>query len=87
MARVIGPEKLGYERLQALGAPCPLLVRTVRKGAHNRPWTTIRRNLLGLEVIAAKHTEAAYGAALLARNGIMTIAHNPSVISHDKTIL
>jgi sugar (pentulose or hexulose) kinase len=80
-------EKLGYERLQALGAPCPLLVRTVGKGAHNRPWSTIRRNLLGLEVIAAKHTEAAYGTALLARNGIMKLAHNPSVISHDKTIL
>ncbi len=70
-------EKLGYEQMEALGAPSPRLVRTVGRGAHNQPWTKIRRNQLGIEVIAATHTEAAYGTALLARNGIINIDTQP----------
>jgi hypothetical protein len=32
-------------------------------------WTHIRRRLLGVPVARAAHTEAAYGCALLARDG------------------
>jgi len=60
-------EQRGYERLAALGAPYPERVISVGGGAGNVPWTTIRRQMLGVPVAAARHQEAAYGAALLAR--------------------
>ncbi len=60
-------EQRGYERLAALGAPYPERVISVGGGAGNAPWTIIRRRMLGVPVTAARHQEAAYGAALLAR--------------------
>ncbi|WP_295401013.1 FGGY-family carbohydrate kinase, partial [uncultured Thiocystis sp.] len=35
-------------------------------GASNPTWTRMRARLLGLEVVAAEHREAAFGAARLA---------------------
>jgi len=64
LARV---EQQGYQRLTDLGAPYPERVLTVGGGAGNQAWTTIRRQMLGVPVTAARHQEAAYGAALLAR--------------------
>ena len=62
-------EREGYRRLQQAGAPAPLRVYTTGGGSHNPAWRTIREQLLGVPVITASRTEAAYGAALLARQG------------------
>lgn len=62
-------EHLGYERLEALGAPPVTRVFTSGGGAHNPAWTAIRRRVLTRQVAQAPRTEAAYGAALLARLG------------------
>ena len=60
-------EVQGYRKLAELGAPWPEKVITTGGGAVNAAWRTIRSQLLGIPVIAADHQEAAYGAALLAR--------------------
>jgi len=44
-------------------------VYTAGGGARNPAWTDIRQRLLGVPVVAAPQAEAAYGAALLARQG------------------
>lgn len=62
-------EAAGYRRLHSLGAPLPRSVLTTGGGADNAGWTRIRAGLLGVPVRAAEHREAAYGAALIARNG------------------
>ena len=62
-------ETLAYQRLAELGAPCPTRVLTTGGGAVNPVWTAIRARHLGVPVVAAAHREAAYGAALLARQG------------------
>ena len=63
-------EVAGYARLTALGAP--LLKRVVSNGggAKNTVWMQMRERLLGVPVVMAKHSDAAYGSALLARSGI-----------------
>jgi sugar (pentulose or hexulose) kinase len=66
-------EKAGYDRLVELGAPYPISVRSNGGGAANKAWTTIRGELLGVPMLAARHTEAAYGAALLARSGASAV--------------
>jgi sugar (pentulose or hexulose) kinase len=63
MARI---EAAGYRRLAAKGAPVPSSVRTVGGGATNTAWTRIRARELKVPMITPQHTEAAYGAALLA---------------------
>jgi hypothetical protein len=60
-------EVQGYRKLAELGAPWPARVITTGGGAVNATWRTIRSQLLGVPVVAAEHQEAAYGAALLAR--------------------
>jgi hypothetical protein len=62
-------ELAGYRLLARLGAPYPSLVLTAGGGARNPTWTAIRTRLLGVPVGPARQTEAAYGAALLARAG------------------
>ena len=59
----------GYRLLEKLGAPYPHSVRTVGGGAQNRTWTAIRSRLLNTVMLEASQTEAAYGSALLARQG------------------
>ena len=59
-------ETRGYELLHELGAPYPSEVITVGGGAINTGWANIRANQLGVKVNPAKHSEAAFGAALLA---------------------
>ena len=59
-------EAAGYRRLAAMGAPVPVSIRTVGGGAANAAWTRIRARELKVPMIAPQHTEAAYGAALLA---------------------
>lgn len=59
-------EARGYRLLSELGAPPPVSVRTVGGGACNMAWTRIRGLALEVPMIFPRHTEAAYGAALLA---------------------
>lgn len=62
-------ERDGYRLLEQLGAPYPQSVRTVGGGAKNRTWTAIRGRLLNTAMLDTAHTEAAYGSALLAKQG------------------
>jgi sugar (pentulose or hexulose) kinase len=58
-------ERLGYERLEALGAPRPRSIRTVGGGAQNRVWTEMRRQRLGIDFVEPRSVEAAVGTASL----------------------
>lgn len=63
-------ESQAYQRLSALGAPELSTVYSVGGGSQNKAWTKIRKNKLGVTLVTPKNTEAAYGVALLARQGI-----------------
>lgn len=66
-------EHEGYKLLYELGAPYPKTVKTVGGGAKNSAWQKIRNKKLGVPVICAKHSQAAYGSALLAsKNYLLT---------------
>jgi sugar (pentulose or hexulose) kinase len=65
-------EVLGYKKLQELGASYPRSICTVGGGAVNASWSMIRERRLGVRLHSARHLEAAYGAALLARSGFDT---------------
>jgi len=62
-------EKQGYDALTGLGAPRLNRVISAGGGSTNPAWSRIRERLLGVPVSTAKHTEASYGAALLAAAG------------------
>lgn len=64
-------EAQGYTRLEQAGADRLRSVRSVGGGAANSPWTEIRARRLGVPMLTATHTEAAYGAALLARRAFV----------------
>jgi len=70
-------EARGYGLLAELGASPVHRVETAGGGARNPAWTRIRQRLLGVPVARAAHTEAAYGAALLARDGQQRFASPP----------
>lgn len=71
MARI---EADGYRLLARLGAPWPVTVRSVGGGAANPAWTQIRSRQLGVPLLMPRHQEAAYGTALLARYGFLSLA-------------
>jgi len=64
---ISGIEQLGYQRLADCGAPWPVSVRTTGGGAANSAWTQLRANRLNVPLVSSTYTQAAYGAALLAR--------------------
>ncbi|HDP88938.1 MAG TPA: carbohydrate kinase [Thioalkalivibrio sp.] len=64
-------ERQGYRLLEALGAPYPARVFSVGGGAANTVFTRIRERLLDTRMATPLHTEAAFGAALLARRGAL----------------
>ena len=68
---VAGIEQLAYQRIAELGAPYPQRVLTVGGGARNAAWTRIRERRLGTTMALAPHDDAAYGTALLARDGVL----------------
>jgi len=70
MARI---EARGYHLLEERGAPYPTNVRSVGGGAANAAWGRIRERMLGVPLIKPTHSEAAYGAALLARAGVLDL--------------
>ena len=71
-------EARGYRLLAELGATPASRVDTAGGGARNPVWTQIRQRLLGVPVARATHTEAAYGSALLARDGAQCFSANPA---------
>jgi len=64
-------EAHGYALLTDLGAPPPRRVLSLGGGAVNPAWRRIRERMLGIPVLLAEHQEAAYGAALLAKQGVL----------------
>ena len=60
-------EATGYARLAELGATPLKSVTSCGGGASNLAWQQIRSRLLGVPVTQARHGEAAFGAALLAK--------------------
>lgn len=66
---VAAVEARAYALLAELGGPPVRSVRTVGGGAANPAWTAIRKQLLGVPMPHPVSLEAAYGAALLARQG------------------
>lgn len=71
MARI---EALGYQRLKELGGPNIRSMRTVGGGAKNDVWAKIRKRYLSTDFQSSGSTEAAVGAALLAKDALAT--HN-----------
>jgi sugar (pentulose or hexulose) kinase len=64
-------EAAGYARLAELGANPLKSVTTTGGGAKNKVWGKIRERLLGVPLSVAEHTEAAFGAALLSKRGLL----------------
>jgi hypothetical protein len=64
-------EAEGYTALSQLGAPRLTKVFTAGGGSKNPAWRKIRENKLGVPVEIAEHSEASYGAALLAMRAII----------------
>lgn len=65
-------EQQAYDKLQQLCGTALKSVRTVGGGAANPVWTQIRQQKLAVPLLAVSDTEAAYGAALLAKDGLQT---------------
>lgn len=64
-------EAAGYTKLAELGASPLKFVTTTGGGAKNQVWGKIRERLLGAPLSVAEHVDAAYGAALLAKRGLL----------------
>jgi len=60
-------EQQAYHVLEQAGAPTLNSIRTVGGGAINQTWQAIRQQHLAVSFVSSKHTQAAYGAALLAK--------------------
>jgi len=72
-------EQQGYEKLASLGTANPRQVQTTGGGAKNPQWQIMRQHRLGIPVTRATQTEACYGAALLALEGLGRYKHETSV--------
>jgi D-ribulokinase len=64
-------ERLGYERLAALGAPATPPIRTAGGGARSDAWSAIRATVLGVPVARAATADTAFGACILAAAGTL----------------
>lgn len=67
---IAGVEAMGYSKLAELGAPDLKSVRSVGGGAQDKAFSAIRKKRLGVELLKPESSEAAYGAARLARFGM-----------------
>ena len=63
-------EARGYELLKQLGATPLSCVYTAGGGAKNPTWMKIRERYLQVPILKPTHTQAAYGSAILAMEGI-----------------
>ena len=58
-----------YRAIEERGGGFPHTLYTAGGGASNQAWTEIRRSVLGTTLLPARYSEAAIGAARLARRG------------------
>ncbi|TVQ42068.1 MAG: carbohydrate kinase [Gloeocapsa sp. DLM2.Bin57] len=65
LAGIANIEEQGYRLLEELGATPLTKVYTAGGGAKNTTWQKMRELRLQVPVLVSKHTDAAYGAALL----------------------
>lgn len=65
-------EAAGYALLQKLGAPPLQRVYTSGGGSCNPAWQSLRENILKVPLPPPRRYDAAYGCALLAKNGLVT---------------
>ncbi|MCB2427863.1 FGGY-family carbohydrate kinase [Methylophaga pinxianii] len=63
-------EKAGYDCLEIRSKTKLQSIRTVGGGSRNTVWSQIRQSLLQVPFEATNHTDAAYGSALLAKDGL-----------------
>ncbi|AUZ84734.1 FGGY-family carbohydrate kinase [Methylophaga nitratireducenticrescens] len=70
LAGIASIEKTGYQYLQQLSATPLTSIRSVGGGAKNPVWTQLRQSLLQVPFESVEQTEATYGSALLARDGL-----------------
>jgi sugar (pentulose or hexulose) kinase len=68
-------EAEGYKKLKELGAPSPQRIFTAGGGNKNQSWKKIREQITGIEVLSARHSDACYGSALLAKQGYNNYLH------------
>ncbi|PCI08850.1 MAG: carbohydrate kinase [Gammaproteobacteria bacterium] len=59
----------GYKKLDELGCDLPTRIFTAGGGNKNAAWTRIRERATGAKIVNARHSEACYGSALLAKKG------------------
>ncbi|HTJ75342.1 MAG TPA: FGGY-family carbohydrate kinase [Acidimicrobiales bacterium] len=64
-------ERLGYERLAALGAPASPPIRTAGRGGRSEVWSSIRATVLNVPVARATTADTAFGACVLAAAGTL----------------
>lgn len=62
-------ERLGYERLAALGAPLGGPLRSAGAGSRSDVWSAIRATVLGVPVVRPQSADTAFGACVLAAAG------------------
>jgi D-ribulokinase len=67
-------EAEGYQKLIDFGAPPLKQVLTAGGGAQNKVWQALRQRWLPVKAKAASQTEAAYGCARLAKDGLRAFA-------------
>ena len=70
-------EATGYQLLEQLGATPLTKVYTAGGGAKNEIWRMLREKKLNVPVKTSNQTEAAFGTALLAKNGLTAIDFLP----------
>jgi len=74
-------ELQGYNKLKQLGAAFPSQIETAGGGSKNKPWQQIRQRILGVPVRRAQISEACYGSALLARQGMINKKCQPTPVN------
>jgi D-ribulokinase len=67
-------EAQGYQLLQSYGATPLAAVYTAGGGAQNKTWEAMRQRYLQVPFRQPRHTQAAYGTALLAQQGLKNAA-------------
>ncbi|HAO25754.1 MULTISPECIES: FGGY-family carbohydrate kinase [unclassified Methylophaga] len=70
LAGIASIEKAGYDCLQQLSESKLISIRSVGGGSDNSVWTRLRQSLLRVSFKQTHQTDAAYGSALLARDGL-----------------
>lgn len=64
-------ERLGYERLTALGTPRPASIAVTGGGSTSEVWNRIRAAVLGVPLVATPDATTALGACILAAAGTL----------------